>query len=76
MERRVERTFLDRQHVPGQHLNGLRDRVAVQRAGTRRLEHQHVQRAGHELLLLRAFASTHNLIMGVSGRPVAVSSRS
>src|SRR5512133_322154 len=52
MERRVERSFLDAQHLGGHLLNLRRDRVAVHRAARReRLEHEQAESALEDIVL-------------------------
>ena len=49
LECRVERAFLHAQHVVGESLDVLRDRVPVHGVDGQRLEHQHCERAWQEL---------------------------
>jgi hypothetical protein len=51
LQRGIERSFFDREHVRGDHLNVLRDPVAVHRLDGQRLQDQHLERAGEQFVL-------------------------
>jgi len=63
VEGRVERPFLNAQHVRRQRVNPLRDRIPVQRAGAEHAQDQKCQRT------LRHVEFRHKIVMGIVRMP-------
>src|SRR5262245_12856915 len=60
MERRIERSLLDLQHVLGAAFDGLGDRVAVRRPGSKSPQDQQVEGALQELETFFVCSSRHS----------------
>jgi hypothetical protein len=62
LQRRIQRSLFDRQHVRRQHLDVLRDAVAVHRLDRQRLQNQHLERARKQLVLALRLGFFHQLL--------------
>src|SRR5262249_24488701 len=61
LQRRIERPLFDRQYVPRQHLNVLRDAIAMHRADRQRLENQHLEGTWEQLVLALWLGVLHQM---------------
>src|SRR4030095_6689211 len=59
LQRRIQRSLFDRQHVRRQHLKVLRDAVAVHRLDRQRFQNQHLERARKQLVLALCLGFLH-----------------
>src|SRR5450432_486853 len=73
LERRVERPLLDGEHIVGELLDVLGDRVAMLRLQRERLQNEHIERALEKLALGRTGHWGHpDILAGAARRQVEV----